>query len=104
MLQVFAALNALGETGWVVNKPVFAVAETAWKQHLAIPGMPIQKNLELLPEPTCLRYRLERSGTQLLALVTTFFLPMCCHLSRPGVPCTIVRCFVVPSSVNHLSS
>lgn len=48
--QVYDALNALGATGWRINREVLQAMEAVWQAGGGIGGIPCQKNI-VMPEP-----------------------------------------------------
>jgi DNA-directed RNA polymerase len=55
-LQVYRALNVLGNLGWCINTPVLAVAEAAWARGGDFAGLPSRIVQPSVPPPA-LPYR-----------------------------------------------
>jgi DNA-directed RNA polymerase len=73
-LQVYAALNAVGEVGWSINQPMLDVIQDAYDrsaddEQMAICDLPRHHNVAMLAANKSRRFRTARTGTQLLAEV-----------------------------------
>lgn len=68
-LQVYAALNALGELPWRINTPVLEVIERAVTEQLPIAQLPHVLEPKFRPKPKAKRFRVVREGGQLLIRV-----------------------------------
>ena len=67
--QVYAALNAIGDLAWAINRPMLEVVEQAWKSGEPICELPSQQHAPMLPPPSSRRFMTARAGRQLLAQV-----------------------------------
>ena len=50
-MQVYAALNAIGEVSWSINTPVYEALMHAWEQRMQIGSMPPQDDQPLRKVP-----------------------------------------------------
>ena len=80
-LQVYAALNAVGEVGWSINQPMLEIIQSAYDMQEAEPicDLPRHRNVAMLAAKKVKRFRTARTGTQLLAQVR----PACWADSKP---------------------
>lgn len=65
--QVYDALNALGATGWRINKDVYKVVEAIWAWGGGVCDIPKRSDVEV-PQPLKLGFRMQRTEGGNLAL------------------------------------
>ena len=68
-LQIYAALNVIGETGWRINGPVLEAVEAAQAARLQVGDLPPQDDQPLLRAAPPRRYMTRRAGGMLIAEV-----------------------------------
>lgn len=52
MAQVYDALNAMGETGWRINRDMLAVVKYAWRKSMDICDLPQAAEAPIIHPPT----------------------------------------------------
>ena len=75
--QIYAALNAIGETGWRINGSVLEVVEAAQAARIQVASLPMQDDLPMLQAAPPRRYMTRRVGGALNAEVR-------CSVQSPG--------------------
>ena len=95
-LQVYRALNVLGNLGWCINNPVLEVAEAAWGRGGDFAGLPSRNVQPSVPPPAVpYRFRIaanpqpfrQRQANQLTAQVRAAVISTYPHVPAGGVCC-----------------
>ena len=89
-LQVYEALNALGETAWSINEDVLEAVEHAYQvEGGGMAGLPLHTSKgepAVVPERPPLRYRTEAKHGRMIAAVS-WTQPAGCALRAAGLAC-----------------
>ena len=70
IVQVYTALNVLGELPWSINTRVLDAVKTAYSMGAGLGGLPSLDPKPLLPKPVFKRFRVERRKGQLQVTVS----------------------------------
>ena len=88
-VQVYEALNALGEQGWRINKPVLAVIEATWRAGGHIADLPpLLPTASPIPAPETPRFRSITTPGQLSVAVS----PLATALTVEGPTTVSIEC------------
>ena len=70
IVQVYTALNVLGELPWIINTRVLDAVKTAYSMGGGLGGLPSLDPKPLVPKPVFKRFRVERRKGQLQVTVS----------------------------------
>ena len=77
-MQVYAALNAIGEVSWSINTPVYEALMHAWEQRMQIGSMPPQDDQPLRSVPASRMFAVQSTRWpkgQMIVSVSAFKAP-----------------------------
>ena len=84
-MQVYAALNAIGEVSWSINTPIYEVLMQAWEQRMQIGSMPPQDDQPLQSIPASRMFAVQSTRwPKGQMIVSVSVRPRSDALSRPG--------------------